>query len=169
MRKNNKARDGQRDRKITAAIAEHLTGSAILTLDGQPYKAKELQQMLQDRMDAVTAADALKAKWQVAIADADEKTKQVAGILPALRRHLLSTYGAKSQILADFGFTVKPAKVTVEAKAEGVQKSRATRKARGTKGSKQKAKIKGVVTPEVIAPAAAPANDGASPKNAGAA
>jgi hypothetical protein len=168
--KQNKAQSLSRDRSLIAAIGEHFTSSTVLTLDGQSYKAKELQQLLQDHGDAVAAADAVKAKWQTAVAAARAKAATVAGVMPALRRHVISTYGANSQVMADFGFTMKQGKATVEVKAAALAKSAATREARGTKGKRQKAKIKGVVAPETVAPAAtastAPESVGTTPKPA---
>jgi len=153
----NKAQALDRDRKFVAALAEHFTGSTVLTLAGVETKVKDMQRMLQDHIDAQDAADAIRAKWQTATATARAKEALVAGLLPALRTHLLSEYGGASQIVADFSFTPKPRTTTVEAQAAGVAKRLATRKARGTLGKKQKAKITGVVAPVVVAPA-----DGAS-------
>ena len=149
----NKAEALDRDRKFVAALAEHFTGSAVLTLGGVSYKVKDMQRMLQDHVDAQDAADALRAKWQTATSVARVKAAKVVGLLPALRAHLLSAYGGSSQIVADFSFTPKPRTTTVAAQAAGVAKRLATRKARGTMGKKQKAKITGVVAPVVTAPA----------------
>jgi hypothetical protein len=168
--KQNKAQSLSRDRTVIAAIAEHFTSSAVLTLDGQSYKAKELQQLLQDQMDTVAAAEAVKAKWRTAVAAARAKTATVAGVMPALRRHVISTYGANSQVMADFGFTQKLGQATAEVKAAAVVKRAATRAARGTMGKKQKAKITGIVPPATIASAAtastAPQSNGTAPKPA---
>jgi hypothetical protein len=152
-----KAEQAAQENSLLAAIAEHFTGSAVLTLNGTSYKAKDLQKVLQAHLDAISAADALKAKWQTAVAAANAKAAAVAGILPALRAHLISAYGGSSQTVADFGFTPKKKATTVEAQALGVARRQATRKARGTMGKKQKEKIVGVVTP------AAPAADAPKP------
>jgi hypothetical protein len=149
-----KVKSVARDRLLIAAIGEHFTRSTVITLDGQSYKAKELLTMLQDHVDAVSAADVVKTKWQTAVGVATAKGSSVAGILPALRRHVLGTYGADSQAMKDFGFTAKVGKATAEVVAAAVQKRAATRKARGTMGKRQKAKIKGDVTPAIAAPAA---------------
>ncbi|MGO8993448.1 MAG: hypothetical protein ACLQVI_08965 [Polyangiaceae bacterium] len=153
----NKAQDAALENKLTAAIAEHFTGSAVLTLNGVSYKAKDLQKTLQAHVDASSAADALEAKWRTAVATANAKAATVAGLLPALRAHLISEYGGSSQTVADFGFTPKKRTTTVDAQALGVARRAATRQARGTKGKKQKAAIVGVVQPAAsTAPAEAP-------------
>ena len=96
MRKN-KAREAAQENSLLAALAEHFSGSAVLTLNGTSYKAKDLQKVLQAHLDAISAADALKAKWQTAVATADAKAAKVAGLLPALRAHLISEFGGSSQ------------------------------------------------------------------------
>ena len=161
MRKN-KAKEAAQENSLLAALAEHFSGSAVLTLNGTSYKAKDLQKVLQAHLDAISAADALKAKWQTAVAAANAKAAAVAGLLPALRAHLISAYGGSSQTVADFGFTPKKRSTTVEAQALGVARRQATRKARGTMGKKAKLKIVGVIppappsTPAVAPKAAAP-------------
>jgi hypothetical protein len=155
MRKN-KAKEAAQENSLLAALAEHFTGSAVLTLNGTSYKAKDLQKTLQAHLDAISAADALKAKWQTAVAAANAKAAAVAGLLPALRAHLISQFGGSSQTVADFGFTPKKRSTTVEAQSLGVARRAATRQARGTMGKKQKEKIVGVVPPATAPAAEAP-------------
>jgi hypothetical protein len=67
-------------------------------------------------------------------------------------------YGARSQTLLDFGIT--PAKVpvrTAASKVAAAAKGAATRLARHTMGTKQKAAIHGTVAPAAPVPPAAPA------------
>lgn len=161
MRKN-KAVTAATERKLLAALAEHFTGSAVLTLNGVAYKAKDLQKQIQAHLDTTSAADAIKAKWQTAVASADDAGATVTGILPALRTHLISQFGGASQTVRDFGFTPKKRATTVAAKASGNAKRKATRVARGTMGSKQREAIVGTVvpatTPEAQPPKPAPAS-----------
>ena len=161
MRKN-KAVTAAQEQKLLAALAEHFTGSAVLTLNGVAYKAKDLQKQIQAHLDAMSAADALRAKWQTAVVSANAADATVMGILPALRTHLISQFGDTSQTVRDFGFTPKTRSTTVAAQAEGIAKREATRAARGTKGKKQKEAIVGSVAPatasEAPAPKAAPAS-----------
>ena len=154
--KPSKASLAAKERKLIAALAKHFTGAAILTLNGVSYKAKDVQSVLQAHLDATSAADALRAEWQTAVSTAVAKAAAVAGMLPALRAHLISAYGGSSATVADFGFTPKKKATTVAAPATGVAKRQATRKARGTMGKKQKEKIVGVVQPAPIPSAAAP-------------
>ena len=164
-----KATRQARDTKIIAALAAHFTGATTITLGGVDHKVKDIQVLLQSRIDAASATQVAKAKWQTAAATEQEKTTEVDGVLIALKSHLVTTYGAKSEIVTDFGFTPKAKKVTAETAATAVVKRAATRLARGTMGKKQKEKIKGVVTPATSAPApvTAPVTGGTPPPTTG--
>ena len=121
----------------------------------------------ESRIDAASATIAARAKWLTAAAAENEKTTEAESILLGLKSHLVTTYGAKSQVVADFGFTPKTKKTTAKTTAAAVDKRAATRVARGTVGKKEKLKITGVVAPETpatpAAQAAAPAASGATP------
>jgi hypothetical protein len=165
--KTGKATSQARDTKVIEGITAHFTGATVFTFGGVDYKAKEIQQLLQSRIDAATATAATRAKWATAVAAEREKTTESESVRLALKSHLVTTYGAKSQIVADFGFTPKQKKTTADTTATAVRKREATRAARGTKGSRQKLKIKGVVEPATssapAAPAAAPVTNGTTP------
>ncbi len=166
MRKS-KASSQARDTQVIAGIAAHFTGATMFQFGGVEYEAKAIQQILQSRIDAASVTSAARAKWLTAAAAEEEKTTEVESILLGLKSHLVNTYGAKSQIVADFGFTPKKKKTTAETVATAVEKRAATRVARGTVGKKEKLKIKGAVAPETSAtkPAAevAPVTNGALP------
>ena len=159
-----KAKALARDKQVLAALAAHFNSTATLSVAGTPYKVKELQQMLNDRMDVVAAADAVKAKWQTAVQAAKEKNAEVSTALVGLRAHILGQYGAKSQVAVDFGFSTNRKQATVETKAAAIVKQQATRAARGTGGKKQKAKITGDVPPANEAPANPAATTDTTPK-----
>ena len=165
--KTSKASSQARDTKVIAGIGAHFTGATTFTFGGVDYKAKEIQQLLQSRIDAASTTAASRAKWVTAVAAEKEKTTESESVLLALKNHLLTTYGAKSQLVADFGFTPKQKQTTAKTTADAVVKREATRKARGTRGKRQKASIKGVVEPATTAaPSAAtatPATNGNAP------
>ena len=155
-----------RDTQVIAGLAAHFKSATSFTFGGVDYTAKKVQQILQSRIDAASATIAARAKWLTAAAAENEKTTEAESILLGLKSHLVTTYGAKSQVVADFGFTPKTKKTTAKTTAAAVDKRAATRVARGTVGKKEKLKITGVVAPETPAPAAqaaAPATNGATP------
>ena len=167
--KTSKASSQARDTKVIAAIGAHFTGATTFTFGGVDYKAKGIQQLLQTRIDLAAETDAAKAKWLTAAAAEQEKTTECETVLLALKSHLVTAYGKQSAIVADFGFTPKRRQPTAETAAKAVLKREATRKARGTRGKRERLKIKGVVPPEAppatpTPPAApAPATGGTAP------
>ncbi len=126
---SNKAKKAAKERQILAALSEHFKVSDVLTLNGVAMTVQALTSVLQAHLDAESAAEAVKAKWQTAVATANEKGAAVTGVLPALRAALVSAYGGKSQIVADFGFTPKTRKTTIAAQATGIERRKQTRAA----------------------------------------
>ena len=169
--RRNRASNQARDTKVIASIGAHFTSATKFTFGGVDYKAKEIQQLLQSRIDAASATEAARAKWLTASAAELEKTTACEEVLLALKSHLVTTYGASSQIVADFGFTPKQRQTTADVTAKAVVKRKATREARGTMGKRQRLKIKGEVPSEAspATPAAppAPASNGTTPAVAG--
>jgi hypothetical protein len=75
----------------------------------------------------------------------------------ALRAYLVATYGAKSAIVAEFGFTPKETTLDIAAKANANEKRAATRAAGGTKAIRNQQKT-AAIAPAVsaVAPVSAP-------------
>jgi hypothetical protein len=117
----------------------------------------------------VQAAEDTKASYKAWRGDVQSERAVLAEVSPkraAIRTTMEGRYGKGSTQLMQLGFTPrKPSTKTVQAKAAGVVKGKATRAARGTRGSKQKLAITGNVTGVVITPitstenVAAPANE----------
>jgi hypothetical protein len=152
---------------IIAGTQKH-TPNGSLTFGNATYAATTLVQTLQSLLDAMAAHDAAVAKAKDLLLARRDTNAQVGPVHRAYRRYLIATYGDATETLADYG--LKPLKarapLTVEQKAAAAAQAEATRKARGTKGKKQKAAIKGTVTkpattvatpPAAPAPATAPA------------
>ncbi len=143
-----KAKQQSRDTKIIAAISANFASGQQFTFNGVDYKAKDVQALLQSRIDAAAATATARSKWLTASGAEAKVTTEVESVLLALKSYLVATHGADSAIVSDFGFTPKTKQTTADAVALAVKKRAATREARGTMGKKAKLKIKGVVTPE---------------------
>ncbi|HEY3819635.1 MAG TPA: hypothetical protein VGL81_20845 [Polyangiaceae bacterium] len=147
--------------KNQAGVLKYLTALPTLLLAGVVTTPAKVNAVFQADIDTSTALDA---------AESDVKQKRVlqkaarsAAIAQRsdLKAYIIGNYGEQAvQMLTDFGFDPpKPRGAqTVASKAQAVAQGKATRAARGTKGAKQKAAIKGVIpTPATEpAPAAAP-------------
>jgi hypothetical protein len=104
----------------------------------------------------VQAAENTKASYQAWRGDVQTERTVLADVGPkrsAVRSLVESRFGKGGTQLLQLGFAPKKTvKRTVVSKAEGVVKGEATRKARGTKGSKQKLEVSGNVTGVELTP-----------------
>jgi phage major head subunit gpT-like protein len=151
---SNKSTRTTKDQSILSAIATHYKGAATIVLGGTTYTPAQLSQVFQSDVDAASATQSAKTAYKLAVAAEKKTAKQASATAKALRSQLIGTYGADSAIVADFGFTPKARTVKVKVKAEAIQKSTATREARGTKGKRQRLEIKGSVPAVPSAPSA---------------
>jgi len=169
--RTNKTTRADKIRKIKAGLTKYYA-STPLVLAGTTYQPADLQAFLQADVDANDASTAARANWSSTVKVAKSKDAATDPVLRAVQSQVLAQHGEAPDaetVLAEFGYSPrkKPTK-TVEQKTAAVAQAKATRAARGTKGPKAKAKIKGVVAPAISAepsqavdttpaPAAAPA------------
>jgi hypothetical protein len=150
------------DVQTIAGIKKDLQDVTSLPLGGSAYTMVALQQFIQSRIDAINKANAAHAAWADAVGAFKALDPEVTKVVRALRDYVINRFGEKSPVLADFGFTPTTRKaLTSEEKVAKAKQAEATRKARGTIGPKQKAKIKGTVA--TTAPATPPAASAPSP------
>jgi hypothetical protein len=134
-----------RDQQVIEALGTQLKAATTITLNGEVYKAKDLQQQFQAEVDAAKATQSAKTAYAQAVLAEEKVASQVTLIRKALRAYLIGVYGANSATVAAFGFTPKETTVDVATKADAIAKRTATRAARGTKGSRQKKEITGAL------------------------
>jgi hypothetical protein len=142
-----KANLQQRLGDLVAGTQKHFPNGS-LTFGGATYTPAVLIQLFQSLDDATTGMDVAKAKWQDALKAQRGAKAKVGPVMQAYRSYLVSLFGNAVETLADFGLTPHkaPAPQTAEQKATAAAKRKATRAARHTMGTKQKAGIKGTVT-----------------------
>jgi hypothetical protein len=113
-------------------------------------------ELIADFQQFVQAAENTKASYQAWRGDVQTERQVLQDVNPkrgAVRTLMESRFGKGGTQLLQLCFVPrKPAKTTVEAKAQGVVKGEATRKARGTKGKKQKLGVTGNVTGVILTP-----------------
>jgi hypothetical protein len=162
--KPNKAAALASVRALIAGTQKH-TPTGSLTFGNASYTTASLVQLLQSLVDAMTAHDEAETHAKDLLAALRDVVTKVRPVIQAYRKYLVATYGDATQTLADYGLKPHkaPAPRSSEQKAAAAAQLRATRKARGTTSKKQKASIKGVVTPAPVPPAAAPAATPAKP------
>jgi hypothetical protein len=158
MAKINRTTTQAKDQQLIQGINADLKSMSTLYLGGTTYTPKSLVALIQSRIDQANEVATAKAAWQSAGKTYTSLSTTVNVVEHDLKQLVISTYGAQSPKLADFGYTPRKKVVrTTEDKTEAVAKAKATRVARGTVGPKKKLTIKGTV------PAPAPAT-GATPQ-----
>ncbi len=157
MRIPNKTEKADLAQRLSAGTQKHLSNVAQVTFAGSTATPAQVQAQLE--LIATLRADVEAAKATLKVKVAAEKAR-----VPALHAYesayvafIKATFGNQADVLADFGLAPKkvPTPLTVEQMAAAQAKREATREARGTMGSKQKAKVKGDVTGVTIRPVTA--------------
>jgi hypothetical protein len=154
----NRTQHQDADQKLIDGLNKHAQTIPSLMIGGTSYKTADIIGILQARIAVAKTPVLSRASWQTDVkADRDERAKTKA-FVSGLRQALQVAFAGAIDTLADFG--LKPRKTrasrTPEEKAAATAKARATRAARHTMGSKQKAKVKGAAPQAAPAPAPSP-------------
>ena len=153
------------DQQMIDGTQKFLAQNATLTFGSQTMTPAAIVAVFQHRIQTAKAAlDADAVRVAAVKVDRDERAT-TAKAVNAFRRWVVATFTESPDTLATFGLKARKAgKAKVEVKAQAVTKSKATREARGTKGSRQKKAIHGTVTPPATSgTATAPANAPTTP------
>ena len=141
---------------LIAGIQKH-PPPGVLLIEGKIYTTAALVQDLQAIIDPLNATVSARAAYLEATKNSDAVMSDNQSFIVGLRQMLQLMNGQSPLILSDFGLSPRkkviltPAQKTLKA-----AKAKATRLARGTKGKKQAAAIKGNVTGVTITPTTAP-------------
>ena len=132
--------------------------SGSLTFGNATHTVASLVQSLQSLEQAMIALNTAQSAAKDAASALRNLDASVGPLLRDYKRFLLATYGTSTQQLAEFGLQPPKARtpLSTDERAAATAKARATRTARGTKGKKQKAAIKGDVTGVVVTPITEP-------------
>jgi len=164
---NNRTQQQAADQKLMDGITKHEQAISSLTIGGVAYKTADILAILQARIATANTTLSTRATWQSAVAaDKGELTKTKT-IVSGVRQAIQLMFAGSVDTLADFGLKPRKARAvrTPAQKAAASAKAKATRAARHTMGSKQKAEIKGTVPQAAPAtpPAAGAPTAGATP------
>ncbi len=147
--RTSKSKDDRDDRALQAGLLAHEGTVPSLMVGGTAHSVADLVAMLEGRVDARARTAAARAAWLQAVAE--EKAGMAASEprVSGARRALAVMYAGCNEELGDFGLKVRKTRraLTSEEKAAAVAKCKATRAARHTMGSRQRAKVTG--TPPV--------------------
>ena len=138
------------DQKLIDGFNKHPTLTSLL-IGNTTLKSTDVIAVLQGRLATSNAVQSTRATWQNAVkADRDELAKTKAYV-DGVKQALQVVFSGSIDGLADFGLTArKPRVQTPEQKAIAAAKAKATRAARGTKGTVQKKAVTGNVTAALV-------------------
>jgi hypothetical protein len=122
-----------RDQKAIAGVDKYLGNAANVQLQGKTYTPAAIKAALQAEIDANRSLDLARSAVRQQVADTKPVRASARGMRSALRKYVLSTYGAYAvQVFEDFGFNVPKSlgPQTAEAKAKSAVKAKATRDAK---------------------------------------
>jgi hypothetical protein len=139
---------------LAAGVQKHLSTVAQLIIGSGSYTPTQVANQLLAFAKLRNDVDAAKAALKAMLVDEKAQGPALREFFLAVLQYVRAAFGNSPDILADFGLPPKKARtpLTVEQKAAAAAKRAATRKARGTTGSKKKRSVKGNVTGVDITP-----------------
>ncbi|MHB1846364.1 MAG: hypothetical protein ACYCWW_16190 [Deltaproteobacteria bacterium] len=136
---NSQQTQAQKLGKAASGVQQQFPATVKLTLSGQSYSPAQIAQVLTAAVTAIDAVTPAKAQLQQLVKSRGATLKVANQLYVVLKKYLESLYGKGSPELAAFGIsTALPKQPSSETKALAKAKAKLTRKARGTKGSREK-------------------------------
>jgi hypothetical protein len=151
LRKRARVNEVDALQKLADGLTQHASTAPVVVLAGVTLKPSDVVAKLQARIAQAKAVPSAAASWHSTVQTDQTAAAQLKPLLSAVKQVLIAAYSAELDVLADFGLSLpKKAVVSPATKTAAALKAKATRAARGTKGTQQKAAITTQVT---IAPA----------------
>jgi hypothetical protein len=145
--------------QLIAGIGKHLATVAQLMFASGTFTPAQVVAQLQTLVALRQGVDDARATLKARLAAETAQAPTLREFMLAFVALVKATFSKSPDVLADFGLAPKKAAtpLTVEQKAAKVAKAEATRKARGTMGSKKKLAVHGDVTGVTVTPVTASA------------
>ncbi len=141
------------DQSLIDGLVKHASDIPSLVLGSQTVQNADLVGRIQPLITLAKAAADAHVAWLAAVAASRKARLEQRQIMNDLRQTLRARYSQSPIILADFGLQpVHPTPAAPKTLVAAAEKAKATRAARGTKGSKQLAEVQGNVTGVVVTP-----------------
>jgi len=131
---------------LIAGINSQLPNETSFVINGTTWARADLIAQLQSRIDAAEATKSARTALHTVVSAEQASQLKIAPLRAGIKTYLQGRLGKSSAEMQLFGFApYKTAQKTAQTKADAVVKAKATRKARGTGGKKQKSQIHGTV------------------------
>ena len=146
--KRNRADQSVAARRLVEGMKQYESMLPQLMIGGTVIPHADLTAMVQGRVDVAAAVNSTRATWLAAVQDEKNERARTKMLFSGLKQALLVAFAGQLDALAAFGLTPPDARhVTPEQRVAAAAKAQATRAARHTMGKRQKAAIKGTVSP----------------------
>jgi hypothetical protein len=124
-------------------VHKHLAKTPLI-IRGRVVKPTELEKTLQQRIDLLHGVQAARGALAAAVSKVKAHQASTRGELDGFQQLVMAMYADNAVVLADFQLAPrKKRSLSIDTKAAAAVKRVATRKARGTMGSRAKAKVHG--------------------------
>jgi hypothetical protein len=138
------------------ALETYVDRVSVVGINGRKHAHGDVVAVYQRSIDARAKVARLRAQLAEALDEVGDADAGRAEADRALKAWVRGEFGVESSAAHDFGFPApRKAVLTLEQKARAVERGKATRKARGTMGRRQKEAIRGVVAPPTLPPSVA--------------
>ena len=146
--------------QLAAGTQKHLANVATLMFASGSFTPQQVEAQLTLLSTLRADVEAAKATVKAKLAEEQAQSAALNAFQDAFIAFVKATFGNSPAVLADFGLSPKKVAtpLTVAQMAAAKAKRDATRKARGTMGSKQKLAVHGDVTGVTITPTSAAAH-----------
>jgi hypothetical protein len=142
--RKSKVEKSEKHRWLIKGVKKHWMKSGPMVFAGKTYTPAQVVERLQSFIEEQDQTARKRAEWRGQVARERALEKELAPLVRGVENLVASLFGERAQQGADFGIKKgKPGPKTLPAEVEMVAKARATRTARGTRGKRQRAKIKG--------------------------
>jgi hypothetical protein len=144
MARQTKRQKGEKHRQLIKGVKKHWMTQGTMVFAGKKYTPAQVLRRLQSFIDEQDTTARKRAEWRAQVKRERALEKELGPLVSGVESRALALYGPEAREVSDFGIQRgKPGPKTLPAKVAMVEKARATRAARGTKGKRQRLKIKG--------------------------
>ena len=145
--KKSRANEVDALQKLVDGFTQHASTAPSVVFASGTSKPSDLVAKLQASITQAKAVSAAAASWHSTVQMDRAAAAQFKPLLSAIKQVLLGTYSTQPDVLSDFGVSSRKKPVVSPAtRTAAALKAKATRAARGTKGTQQKAAITTQVT-----------------------
>ena len=150
---NNQTQQLAADQKLIEGLVKHAGDIPSLVLGTQTLQNADIVSRVQQLIALAKASAAARVTLQQAVAASKAARLAQRQVVNDLKQTLRARFSTSPTLLADFGLSAHVrSRPTPKTQVAAAAKAKATRVARGTKGSKQLSQVQGDVTGVVVTP-----------------